>query len=110
MTLEDRRSDKGLLTQVALVLLMAVVHHLDVDVERVLPLEGGIALITLECPLTCSKDRCLFVRAISSSSIFTPLNTQSSHAARGDPISLGQLCGLKNYKEGCFTAPDNPKQ
>ncbi len=45
---------------------MAVVHHLDVDVERVLPLEGGVALVALECPLTCERDGETFVRAISS--------------------------------------------
>lgn len=66
VALEDGRSDKGLLTQVTLVLLMAVVHHLDVDVERVLSLEGAVALVALECPLTCSKDRGTLVRAISS--------------------------------------------
>lgn len=52
VALEHRRSDEGLLAQVALVLFVAVVHHLDVDVERVLPLEGGVALVALECPLT----------------------------------------------------------
>lgn len=66
VALEDRRRDKGLLTQVALILLMAVVDHLDVDVERVLPLERGVALVTLECPLTCNEDRGTFVSAISS--------------------------------------------
>lgn len=55
VALEDGRRDKGLLTQVTLVLLVAVVHHLDVDIECVLPLESGIALVTLECPLTCSR-------------------------------------------------------
>lgn len=54
MALEHRRCDKGLLAEVALVLLVAVVHHLDVHVERVLPLEGGVALVALERPLTCS--------------------------------------------------------
>lgn len=100
VALEDWRSDKGLLTQVALILLVAVVHHLDVDVERVLPLEGGVALVTLECPLTCGKDRGTFIRAISSLSIVAPLNTQPSRTARGDPISLGWLCGQKNTKRG----------
>lgn len=52
VALEHRRRDEGLLAQVALVLLVAVVHHLDVDVERVLPLEGGVALVALERPLT----------------------------------------------------------
>lgn len=66
VALEDGWSDKGLLAQVTLVLLMAVVHHLDVDVERVLSLEGAVALVALECPLTCSKDRGTLVRAISS--------------------------------------------
>lgn len=69
MALEDRGSDKGLLTQVALILLVAVMHHLDVNVERVLPLEGGVALVALERPLTCrdkDKGAGTFVRAISS--------------------------------------------
>lgn len=39
-----------------------------------------------------------------------PLNIQSSRSARGDPISPGRLCGQRNYKEGCFIAPDNSKQ
>lgn len=55
MALEDGRRDEGLLAQVALVLLVAVVHHLDVDVERVLPLERGVALVALERPLTCGR-------------------------------------------------------
>lgn len=57
MTLEHGGSDKGLLTQVTLILLVTIVHHLDVYVECVLPLEGGITLVTLKCPLTCTKDR-----------------------------------------------------
>lgn len=65
MALEHRRSDKGLLAEVALILLVAIVDHLDMDVQRVLPLEGGVALVTLECPLTW--DRKTLVRAISSS-------------------------------------------
>lgn len=56
MALEHRRGDEGLLAQVALVLLVAVVHHLDVNVERVLPLEGGVALVALERPLTWGMD------------------------------------------------------
>lgn len=57
MALEHRRGDEGLLTQVALVLLVAVVHHLDMDIERVLPLEGGVTLVALECPLTWGQRR-----------------------------------------------------
>lgn len=57
MALEHRRRDEGLLAQVALVLLVAVVHHLDVDVEGVLPLEGGVALVALERPLTWGMER-----------------------------------------------------
>ena len=53
MALEHRGRDEGLLTQVTLVLLVSVVHHLDVHVERVLPLEGGVALVALERPLAC---------------------------------------------------------
>lgn len=110
MALEDRRSDKGLLTQVALILLMAIVHHLDVNIERVFPLEGGVAMVTLECPLTCSEHRGTFVRAICSSSIVVPLNAQSSRTARVDPISPGAIVWAGTYKEGCFAAPDNPEQ
>lgn len=55
MALEDGGRDEGLLAQVALVLLVAVVHHLDVHVERVLALEGGVALVALERPLTCGE-------------------------------------------------------
>lgn len=49
---------------------MAIVNHLDVDIERVLPLEGGVTLVALECPLTCTKDRGTLVRAISSYLLF----------------------------------------
>lgn len=56
VALEHRWGDEGLLAQVALVLLVAVVHHLDVDVERVLPLEGRVALVTLERPLTWGRE------------------------------------------------------
>lgn len=57
MALQHRRRDEGLLAQVALVLFVAVMNHLDVHVERVLPLEGGVALVALEGPLTCSRDK-----------------------------------------------------
>lgn len=57
VALEHRRRDEGLLAQVALVLLVAVVHHLDVDVEGVLPFEGGVALVALERPLTWRMER-----------------------------------------------------
>lgn len=57
VALEHRRRDEGLLAQVALVLLVAVVHHLDVYVEGVLPLEGGVALVALERPLTWGMER-----------------------------------------------------
>jgi len=53
VALEDRGGDEGLLTQVTLVLLVSVVHHLDVHVQRVLPLEGGVALVALEGALAC---------------------------------------------------------
>lgn len=56
VALEHRRRDEGLLAQVALVLLVPVVHHLDVNVERVFSLERGVALVALERPLTCSTD------------------------------------------------------
>lgn len=48
VALEHGGRDEGFLTQVTLVLLVSVVHHLDVDVERVLPLEGGVTLITFK--------------------------------------------------------------
>lgn len=57
VALKHRRGDEGLLTQVALVLLVAIVYHLDVDIERVLPLEGGVALVALKCPLTWGVER-----------------------------------------------------
>lgn len=78
---EDRRRDKGLLAQVALVLLVSVVHHLDVDVERVFSLEGGVALVTLECPLTCGKESGSFVGAIFCSA-FVFGNTVITHSKR----------------------------
>ena len=57
MALENRGGDESLLTQVTFVLLVSVVHHLDVHVERVFPLEGGVTLATLECPLTFRNDK-----------------------------------------------------
>ena len=57
MALENRGGDEGLLTQVTLVLLVSVVYHLDVHVERVFSLEGGITLVTLKCPLTWRSDK-----------------------------------------------------
>lgn len=57
VALQHRRSDEGLLAQVTLVLFVAVVNHLDVHVERVLPLEGGVALVALKRPLACSRDK-----------------------------------------------------
>ena len=91
VALEDWRSDKGLLAQVALILLVAVVYHLDVHVERVLPLEGRIALVTLECPLTCSKSKSHF-----QLSIVVPLNTVIMHSKRGTHFQRGRLCGQEN--------------
>lgn len=99
VALEDRRSDKSLLAQVALVLLVAVVHHLDVDVERVLPLEGGITLVTLECSLTCSKEKMNICKSHFNSAIVKRLNTDSSRTTRGDPISPGLLCGQITTKK-----------
>lgn len=52
MTLQHRRRDKGLLAQIAFVFLVSVVHHLNMDVQRVFSLERGVALVTLERPLT----------------------------------------------------------
>lgn len=83
MALEDGRSDEGLLTQVALVLLVAVVHHLDVHVERVLPLEGGVALVALECPLTCgNKDRGTLGRVFFSAYCCASEHTVITHSKR----------------------------
>lgn len=56
MALQHRRCDECLLAQVTLVLFVAVMNHLDVHVERVLPLEGGVALVALERPLACRHD------------------------------------------------------
>lgn len=52
MALEHRWSDEGFLTQVTLVLLSSIMHHLYVYVQCVLALEGGITLVALERPLT----------------------------------------------------------
>lgn len=52
VALEHGRRDEGFLAQVTLVLLVSVVHHLDVYVQRVLALEGGVALVALERPFT----------------------------------------------------------
>lgn len=88
VALEHRRSDEGLLTQVALVLLVAVVHHLDVDVERVLPLERGVALVALERPLTWGDGETEgtehFVRGTFHCR--EAVNTRSSHTAGAEAI------------------------
>lgn len=55
MALQDGRRDESLLAEVTLVLLVAVVHHLYVHVECVLALEGRVALVTFEGPLTCER-------------------------------------------------------
>lgn len=55
MALEHGGSDEGFLTQVTLVLLAPVMHHLYVDVQRVLALERGVALVALERPLTWTE-------------------------------------------------------
>lgn len=55
MALEHRGRDKGLLTQVTLVLLVSVVYDLDVHVECVLALEGGVTLVTLKRSLTWTE-------------------------------------------------------
>lgn len=52
MALEHRWRDEGLLTQVTLVLLVSVVYDLDVHVECVLALKGGVTLVTLKRSLT----------------------------------------------------------
>lgn len=52
VALEHGGSDKGFLTQVTLVLLASIMHHLYVHVQRVLALKRGITLVALECPLT----------------------------------------------------------
>lgn len=100
VALEDRRGDKGLLAQVALVLLVSVVHHLDVHVERVLPLEGGVALVALECPLTCTQGethtslepRPLFYCRSSE-------HTISPAQREGNQFRRGRLYGQKNTKK-----------
>lgn len=48
--------DEGLAAQLAAVLLVALVHHLHVHVQRVLPLEGRVAVVALEGPLTLEKE------------------------------------------------------
>lgn len=80
VALQHRRRDEGLLAQVALVLFVAIVNHLDVHVERVLPLEGGVALVALERPLTCSRNNGTHIHL--QLSVVGALNTQSSRAAR----------------------------
>lgn len=55
MALEHRRRDEGLLTQVTLVLLVAIVYDLNVYVECVLTLEGGVTLVALKRSLTCTE-------------------------------------------------------
>lgn len=55
MALEHRRRDEGLLTQVALVLLVAIVYDLNVHVECVLTLEGGVTLVALKRPLAWTE-------------------------------------------------------
>lgn len=110
MALEHRRRDKGLLTEVALVLLVAVVHHLDVHVERVLPLEGGVALVALERPLTCRNRGTEghssepFVAILLSGA----LNTRPSCTARAQPISA--IVPAENAQRGVSwhqTTPNN---
>lgn len=93
---EHRRRDKGLLAQIALVFLVSVVHHLDVNVESVFSLERGVALVALERPLTCSTDRRLLKKKkkMEKGSHFQPfcqpfvgaVKTRSSRTARVDPI------------------------
>lgn len=71
-------------------------HHLDVHVERVLPLEGGVTLVTLECPLTCGN----ICKSHFQLSIVEPVNTQSSRTAREEPIWQGRLCRQQHTKRG----------
>lgn len=52
VALEHRWRDEGLLTQVTLVLLVAIVYDLNVHVECVLALEGGVTLVALKRSLT----------------------------------------------------------
>lgn len=51
----NRWRDEGLLTQVTLVLLVAIVYDLDVHVECVLVLEGGVTLVALKRSLTWTE-------------------------------------------------------
>lgn len=81
VALQHRRSDEGLLAQVTLVLFVAVVNHLDVHIERVLPLEGGVALVALKRPLACSRGQ-RDTRPFAVICCRVTLNTQSSHAAK----------------------------
>lgn len=48
---EHRGRHEGLAAQLAPVLLVPLVDHLHVDVQGVLPLEGGVAVMALERPL-----------------------------------------------------------
>lgn len=95
VALQHRRRDEGLLAQVALILFVAVMNHLDVHVERVLPLEGGVALVALERPLTCSRDTavigCRYLK-------------DSHHAQHGDHQfpPRPDCAGGKYKKEGFF--------
>lgn len=57
MALEHRWSDEGFLAQVTLVLLVSVMHHLYVYVQRVLALKRGVALVALERPLTWTEGK-----------------------------------------------------
>lgn len=52
MALKYRGRDKSLLAQVTLVLLVSVMHHLNVYIECVLTLEGGVTLVALKRSLT----------------------------------------------------------
>ena len=47
------RGHERLVAQLAPVLLVSFVDHLDVNVQGVLPLEGGVTVMALESPLTC---------------------------------------------------------
>lgn len=108
VALEHRRSDKGLLAEVALILLMAIVNHLDVDVERVLPLERGVALVALECPLTCGKDRETLVRAISSH-LLLGLWTHSHHAQQEQNQFRRGDCAGGKIQRGVFHCTRQPR-
>lgn len=52
VTSEHGRRDEGLVAQLTTVLLVPLVDHLDVDIQRVLPFEGGLTVVTLKSPLT----------------------------------------------------------